>query len=165
MTVTSTVTIVTVTITPTTSTSTAYVTVTGKPPQSTSTSYYTVTVTASQSLPTQSGRCPIEEWGQCGGDGYIGKCAGSCGNDSVCKYKDGMSRRNVGRRPCMVHLLILNHDSLVFILQQASCHGSRCCDRLSAIIGRGRDRSWAQNMYAADVRSNLMTTHIYNSIV
>ncbi|KAH6715030.1 hypothetical protein DL95DRAFT_459090 [Leptodontidium sp. 2 PMI_412] len=88
VTVTSTVTIVTITITPTTSTSTAYVTVTGKPPQSTSTSYYTVTVTASQSLPTQLGNCPIEEWGQCGGDGYVGKCAGSCGNNSVCKYKD-----------------------------------------------------------------------------
>lgn len=141
VTVTSTVTIVTVTITPTTSTSTAYVTVTGKPPQSTSTSYYTVTVTASQSLPTQSGRCPIEEWGQCGGDGYIGKCAGSCGNDSVCKYKDGMSLARFLDIESMNQMLRLNHNSMVLILQQAPCHGSRCGDRLSTMIWYGGGRS------------------------
>lgn len=93
-------------------------------------------MTASQSLPTQLGNCPIEEWGQCGGDGYVGKCAGSCGNNSVCKYKDGESpvkspfkNLNTGDG-----LLMVSFVSLVLVLQQTSSYGSRCRHCLSVII-------------------------------
>ncbi|KAL2067664.1 hypothetical protein VTL71DRAFT_15760 [Oculimacula yallundae] len=90
VTITSTITVITVTVSASTSTSTAYVTITGKPPpSSTSTSTRTITITATSTAATPSGNCPVEEWGQCGGQGFEGKCPGNCGNDSVCKYKDG----------------------------------------------------------------------------
>lgn len=91
VTVTNTVTVITVTMTPSwTSTSTKFTTVNGSAPPPGSTSTVIVTYTASAPRPTGT-NCPgtIPQWDQCGGQGYSGSCAGDCGPNSVCKYKDG----------------------------------------------------------------------------
>ncbi|KUJ09871.1 uncharacterized protein LY89DRAFT_279228 [Mollisia scopiformis] len=90
VTITNTVTVVTVTVTPkSTSISYTYVTVTGSSPPLTtaSTSTLTVVVTATGVATPTGSSCPIEEWGQCGGEGYGGSC-GRCASNAVCKYKD-----------------------------------------------------------------------------
>ncbi len=114
---------------------------TGNPPPTQSTYTSTVTVTTRPGATPTQATCPIAEWGQCGGQGYVGSCAGNCAGNSVCKYKDG---KQLDARKYWRVSLINSPCSVVFLLQQLTKRRSCCIHSVCELEGvLARDNIWS----------------------
>lgn len=144
--------VTTLTVAPkSTSTRTTYITVTGQAPApiiSSSTNYVTVTVTSSGASTTVPATCPISEWGQCGGQGYVVNCAADpiCGADAVCKYKDGQFHPSLPNMRRVANLCTLQFGTrTAAICQRLSMRWLQStCKRLT---DEGSHRSGKEKLY------------------